>query len=96
MNEEGKQRSKACSEAEDSKIGKQVSSSHLACLQSFRYFLIFKGKIDMQNTQIKKKPINKNDLSAELEIKRNADIIESLRKGDGCKSSHFQHTQCDL
>lgn len=54
MNEEGKQRSKACSEAEDSKIGKQVSSSHLACLQSFRYFLIFKGKLDMQNTQIKK------------------------------------------
>lgn len=55
MNEEGKQRSKACSEAEDLKIGKQVSFSHVECLQSFRYFLIFKGKIDMQNTQGKKK-----------------------------------------
>lgn len=43
----------------------------------------------MQNTQMK--TINKNDLFAGLEIKKNADIIKSLRKGDGCKSSHFDH-----
>lgn len=57
-------------------------------------FLIFKRKIDTKYTDTNSK--QEWPFFGRLEIKRNADIIKSLREGDGCKFSHLHHTPYDL
>lgn len=75
--------------------------SHPVFMKFLRFcFLIFERKRNMQNIQLKTinryNFINSFLFFAGLETKRDADIITSMREGDGCKSSHFHQGRCNL